>query len=104
MKNIKNIDGKKLALVLFGQDEEGNDDVAVFTGTARLNESVVTFERPDIEPLELKDDWIDRIKPVSSDMKETLLDADYMVPLSIGKLSQEDDWSGFVETGLKWPK
>ena len=104
MKDLNHIDGKKLAMVAWSNDADGKDDVAVFTGTAVLTESGITLKRSDASSFELRDEWIERIEKVPSHLKETLMDADYLFSVSVGNLSDGSDFSGFEETGLKWPK
>jgi hypothetical protein len=104
MKSLNQIDGKKLTMVAWSKDEEGKDDVAVFTGTAVLSESGLSLKRSDDSFLELRDEWIERIEKVPSHLKETLMDADYLFSVSVGNVSDGSDFSGFEETGLKWPK
>lgn len=91
-----------LALVLWSQDQDGNDDVAVFTGRLIKEGGLYYFQRKDGENPEIKLEWLSRIKKVPEELKTTLSDCDYQLSLLVGDI---DDGSESLETfGLKWPK
>ena len=104
MKDLKKLDGKKLAIITWKLGQENKNSIAVFTGIARVVESGLTFEYPGIEPLKLKKVWLRRIEKVPTSMRERLKDADYLISLSVGDSDEDPDIRDFEKTGLKWPE
>lgn len=99
------IDGKKLALIAWGTDEKGKDDVALFTGIAKWDGNQLTLDRRDGEPgISIPNNWLDRLKLVEQSLKETLLDSEYSISISVGHLPEDGESSDFKLLGLKWPK
>ena len=93
---------KKLALVLWSEDENGEEDVAVFSGILVSRDGVYFLERCDSKNPEILAEWLERIRPVSEDLKETLLGCDYQLALSVGKVKGGQSMESFG--GLKWPE
>jgi len=93
---------KKLALVLWAEDENGEDDVTVFSGTLIRIEGLYFLEREDGNNPEILQEWLGRIKPVTVELKETLLDCDFQLSLSVGQVESEQGLEHFG--GLKWPE
>jgi hypothetical protein len=103
--DITRLHGKRLTLLLTGTKENGDDDWAVFGGVASLEAGVVFMDRGEGKPrLEIREEWLGRIRIVEPESRETLLDADYYLPLTIGKLASDEDGACFDSTGLKWPE
>jgi hypothetical protein len=102
--DINNLDGKRLTLLLMGTKEDGDDDWAVFGGIASLEAGVLYMDRGEGKPrIKIREEWLGRIRMVEPESRETLLDADYYLPLTIGNLPPDEDGAGFDSTGLKWP-
>ena len=95
--------GKKLALLIVGEDEQGKDDVVVFTGIVRQDGRSLILERVE-GPFALLDEWLERVQPVDNDVRDILLDSDFVLPLSIGNLPGGANTADFESTRLKWPK
>lgn len=95
--------GKRLALLLIGEDEHGQDDCAIFAGIVRQDGSRLVLDRDD-GPFELRDEWIERIRPVEAQVKDILLGADYVLSLSVGNLPGGASTAELEPTGLKWPQ
>lgn len=94
---------KSLALVLWAKDENGEDDVAVFSGTLILSEGNYYLQREGDGPKpEIRTEWLERIKATPDDVKETLLGCDYQLTLTIG--SAEGTPDSLESFGLKWPE
>lgn len=91
----------KLALLLWGEDENGEDDVAIFAGVLISKDGEYFLQRDDGNKPEIREEWLDRIKPVSSDLKETLLQCDFQLSLSVGSIESNEGFESFA--GLKWP-
>lgn len=94
---------KELALVLWGEDENGEDDVAVFSGVLIFEEGTYFLRRKDCSSVEIIPEWLERIRPVPESMKEILLNCEYQLPLSIASIDKADD--SLAKYGnLKWPE
>lgn len=103
MMDLAEIDGKSLALLLIGEDENGEDDCAVFRGTARWDGTDLHFVREGVD-FAIPADALGRIRSVDSAIRDIMLDAEYFIPLSVGPLPAGADATDFARTGLKWPK
>jgi len=101
--NALTLNGKSFAVLLMGQTAAGQDDWAVFAGTFRTDDKGFFLDRGQKPPFEIDADWLERIKPVSGSVKETLLGAEFYLSLTIGPLPEGESAETFVETGLRWP-
>ncbi len=104
MLNIQQLNNKKLALALWYKDENGEDQVTVYAGVFCLHEGVPFLDRgKDAKKLEIKSDWLERIKEVENDeMRKIFLGADYSLSLSVGNMSEEqENNSEGSKTGFK---
>ena len=97
------LDGKILALILRGE-RGGEEEASCHTGTLRTSAGSYEFYRGDDSPsFELEPDWLKRIEPVPDDLKETLLNADYFLLLTVGVIPEDMDVSELIFTGLQIP-
>jgi hypothetical protein len=81
---------------------KGNDDVVVHAGSAVLdNKRLVVLLSNNVE-FEVWHEWRDRIRTVNEDLKQTLLDADYCLSLSVGDLPDDVPLEEYRRTGIKW--
>ena len=95
---------QSIALLLWGKDEDGEDDVALFCGTFRKHNSTFYIDRgTNNEKIEVREEWLERIQKVPDDLRETLEGASYQLSLSIGNLEEGEDVSSYLDTGMKWP-
>ncbi len=102
MKNIEALN-KSLALVLWAEDEAGEDDVTVFSGTLIKVEDNYYLEREsNNKNPEIKEEWLQRINKVPEELKETLMGCEYQLSLSVG--SSEEISEPLESFGLSWPK
>lgn len=70
------LNGKILAIILWGECD-GEEEASCHTGTLRKSGARYEFYRGEGSPaFNLEPQWLERIKPVPDDLKETLLDAD----------------------------
>lgn len=105
MINIEKINGKKLALLLMGKKENGEDDWAVFTGIARWDGKSLLLDRGEKKnSFRVPTDTLNRIKPVEKKNKETFCDAEYFIPLTVGALPDDANLNEYIKTDLKWPE
>ena len=94
--------GKSLALILWSETPDGEDEAAVFAGTLMLENECYSLLRNDGALVQLQSEWIDRIKVVDPELSETLLDCEYCISLMVGDAADDD--GPFEEFGLKWPE
>ena len=98
------IHGKRLAMIAWGTKPSGEDDVAVFTGLADWDGTVLTMRRETAESsIVVPGEWLSRIRAVREDLRQTLLGAEYQFSVTIGSLDENEDASLYQSTGLKWP-
>jgi hypothetical protein len=96
--------GKKIALLLIGTKENGDDDWVVFAGTVYEVNGALYVDFGGRWPLfEIRDEWAARVRPTDDKSRDILLDAELFIPLTVGNLPDDAPPSEFQETGLKWP-
>ncbi len=102
--SITEIAGSRLALLLMGESEDGEDDWAVITGIAKLKDGELVLDRgPDNADFEVRSEWIVRIKPTRDEVRSILGDCDFFLPLSVGQAS-DDELKEMDPTGISWPE
>jgi hypothetical protein len=85
-------------------------DVETYEGLKRRLQILEGIARGEhaVEPphssFQVPNEWWDRLKPISDDLKEMLLEADFCFSVTVGNLSESGDVAGYVKTGLKWPR
>jgi hypothetical protein len=96
---LKDIENKLIALVVWNLDKKG--DVHVYVGqlTKPATDWIFRNEKRGWT-VPIHNDKIEKIKKVTDDLKQTLLNADYFINLTIGDLVDDD--GQFVPTGMKW--
>jgi hypothetical protein len=92
---------KRLALVLWSKDENGEDEVAVFSGVLIKKNKIFFLEREDEKNPKILEEWLSRITKIPEDLKEMLLDCEYQLALSVGDVDETP--SSYESFGLKWP-
>ena len=103
--NVADLTGKKLALVAFSEDKEGETEAAVFTGIARWTNGHMYMDRGEGQkPFQVPDDILDRIEPVPANISDIVMGADFFVTTYIWPLPDDADAGQYEDTGLKWPK
>jgi hypothetical protein len=97
ISEVSALSGKAFCLWL--TDEK--DESAVFGGRLQWNGTQLQVERNNGVPFEIREEWIERIRPVENDVvRNILLGADYYLRLAVGP---KPEGEGFVTTGLRWP-
>src|SRR2546430_5031985 len=98
------IQGKRLAMIAWGEKSNGSSEVVVFSGIADWDGTALTLRRkPDATSFVIPAEWLSRIQPVQADLKSMLCDADYSFSVTVGNLGDDEDLATFLPTGLKWP-
>jgi hypothetical protein len=96
--------GKKLALIAWGEDENGKDDVVVFTGIARWENRHIYLDRKGKrKSFQVPDDVLERIKPVPAKIADIVLGAEFFLSMTIGSIPKDANPKDYIKTGLKWP-
>src|ERR1700757_3507555 len=96
--------GKRLALILWGEDRNGEDEVWVHTGTVRASGSGFVLDRGEDKPqVKLLPEWLPRIKPVCDELRTTLLEAEICLSLTVAPVPEGMDPSEFEDIGLHHP-
>jgi hypothetical protein len=98
--NPKELNGKSLALILAGEDE----DWSVLRGIVRQEGQVLLLDHCTGQAFHIQPEWLDRIKPTPADLSDILMNADFFLPLSVGPLPEDADPSDYINTGLKLPE
>ena len=93
--------GERLALVLMGVDQAGEDDWAVFAGRISERDGSLFFDH-ERGSLELVPEWISRIRAADANIRSILLGAPYVLSLNVGHVSDEVA-ATLRMTGLRWP-
>lgn len=96
-------EGTRLALLLWAKDEHGEDDVVMIVGDLIEKDGVhfLLFDGQG-SPLEIRDEWIERIRPTPPDFGVDVDGAKFLLSLSVGK--SEDIDGPLEKTGLRWPE
>jgi hypothetical protein len=98
--DVVEINGKPFTLWLTDEADES----VVYSGIARLKASGLFLERDQQPPFEIRSEWYERIRTVTSEeVRKILRGADYFLHLLVGNLPDESGSEGFEKTGLKWP-
>lgn len=99
--NVNELKDKLIALVVWNVDKE--DDVHVYVGTLISQGTDYIFKNEKKGwTVPIQADKVDSIKKVNDDLKETLLNADYFINLTISDMVDND--GEFIPTGMKWHK
>ena len=100
--NISKLNGKKLCLLLWGKDKNGEDDVRAFSGIAQSKDNVLLLKREDGD-IPIQNEWFDRIKKINdAETKSILLDSDYSISLTIGNLPEDEDPLNLLKLPIQW--
>ncbi len=99
-----NLHGKRIAMIAWAEKADGSDDVSVFAGTGNWDgKEFVLVREPSTSSLVLEPEWLERMKLVPDNLKDTLLGAEYQFSVSVGNIKDADNPEDLIKTGLKWP-
>jgi uncharacterized protein YdhG (YjbR/CyaY superfamily) len=102
--NFDALTGNKLAIIVVGEDDNGETEAVVFTGIARWEEGHLFLDRENEETFQLPDDTVERIKRTPTKISKIVHGAEFLVTMSIGPIPKGENPNDYVKTGLKWPK
>jgi hypothetical protein len=98
--NFESFNDMSTALIIWNTMKE--DDVHVYIGKLRVENSKYYFVNDEKGwRATLEEEQLKELKPVTDDLKETLLNADYALSLSIGDLP-DSNTDLYVATGMNW--
>lgn len=98
--NLIDLKDKAIALIVWNMEKE--DDVHVYLGKLQTEDSRYYFFNEEKGwRVSLDEEKLSRLQQVSDDLKETLLNADYALSMSMGDLPQSD-LEEYKATGMKW--
>lgn len=101
--DLSGLHGKRIAVLLNGQDEAGEEEWAVLAGRAVWDGEKLRVDRGSgRKPFPAPYHALDRLKPVQDEVREILLDADFWLPLFVGPLPEDADQGEYESTGLNW--
>ena len=99
--NIDDVKDKGVAMIVWNTQKE--NDVQVYLGTIQNVDGEYAFINKETGwKVSLDDEQLSRLRPVSEELKKTMLDADYAFSMRMGILPDPDDKGGFKNTGIKW--
>lgn len=92
-----------LALILVGEDKNGEEEWFVVYGTGRWDESDFHFiHNEDKASFCIPQDKLNRLKKVEDDIS-SIIKAEYCITLSVVNLPDGASESEYIRTGLKLP-
>jgi hypothetical protein len=86
----KEIEGKKLGLLVWSKDKTGDNDIRLFTGIIKWHDDRLCLKREE-GFIPIPNEWFKKIKPVGKEVKSLLLDAEYYISLKIKDLLENED-------------
>jgi hypothetical protein len=96
--------GKRLSLILWDKNRNGEDEVWVHAGTVQPSGSDLVLDGGENGPrVKLLPEWLPRNKPVSDELRTTLLGAELCLSLRVGPIPQGADPSQFEDIDLRHP-
>lgn len=98
--NQLNLQDKQIALLIWNTEKE--DDAHIYIGKiAQIETGYYFVNESKGWNLELDNEQLSRATPVSEDMKDIFLNADYFISLSM-RLIGDENTDDYIPTGLKW--
>lgn len=104
MTDLAYLNGKNFAVVILEGDDADSVEGAAIFGIAKWRDGQFFVHHSDEFPdFPVPHDALERIRPVSREVRDILADAEYFVVLNLGPLPEGADSGRFLQTGLKWP-
>jgi hypothetical protein len=104
MPDLSHLHDKKFAIIMVEDDGSEDGEWVVVWGVAKWRDSHLFVHRDMGTPeFPVPDAALDRIKPVSADVRDILEDAEYSITLSVGPIPDGVDPATLLHTGFRWP-
>ena len=98
--NFADLKEKAIALIVWNSEKE--NDVKVFLCKLQLqNNKPVLINEESGWSVSLDMEQLNKLEPVSDELRETLLNADYALSMTMGNLP-ESKFQQYRATGIKW--
>jgi hypothetical protein len=98
--NLADLKDKAITMIVWNTEKE--DDVHVYLGKLQIENGGHYFVNEEKGwRVSLHEEQLSRLKPVSSELKESLLNADYAFSMSMGELPPSNS-TEYEATGMKW--
>src|ERR1700712_5315167 len=99
--NLEGLKDKNITLIVWNADKE--NDVHIYLGKLLSDNGGVFFLNEERGwKLSLSEDQLSSLRPVSDDLKVTLLNADYALSMSMSGLPGNQDTNDLTPTGMQW--
>ncbi len=97
------INGHSLALILVGDDKDGEEQWIVVYGICQLNGTDLLFIHNKTKAsFPIPNEYLERVQKVNDEVS-SIIKAEYCIFLSVGNLPDDANESEYIKTGLKWP-
>lgn len=101
--NPSAIIGHSIALLLVAENNAGKPEcMLVFGRIAGEGPDLWVDLGKDRTSLPLDQDYLERIEPVTSEIKDIMCGAEYMLKLFVGNLPEDADTSEYMPLGIRW--
>jgi hypothetical protein len=99
--NLQGIESKSIAMIVWNTEKE--DDVHLYLGKLQNANGIYSFINEEKGwNVSLDEEQLSRLQPVSEDMREMLLNADYAFSMTMANLPDTEDKSELNSTGMNW--
>jgi hypothetical protein len=85
------LSGRRLAVIGVALDENGQPEGSIYAGVAEWDQGHLFLYQDDEEPFQIPDDALERIRPVPSEIVDTVLGAEFYLTLAIAPVPEEQD-------------
>ncbi len=97
--------GKQLSVVLWGKNNDGEEEAITFSGGLIYDGDDFLVDRsPENAPFRLIEDWVSDITAMAGELAEIFPGSDLILQLTVGDLPGDVDKSTLQKTGFVWPK
>jgi hypothetical protein len=98
--NLSDFTDKAISLIVWNTEKE--NDVTVYSGSLQTeNDETFFVNEEEGWKVSLSSEQLEELRPVPDELKETLLDADYALSMSMAYLP-ESGRENYRATGMKW--
>ncbi len=99
--NLAEIEDKRVAMIVWNTEKE--DDVRVYLGKLEnVNGEYAFINEEKGWKVSLENEQLSHLHPVTEDLREMLLNADYALSMSMSSLPETYDTNNYKQTGINW--